>query len=557
MSRFFISSIAVISILLLLGCGGGSSGVNGTEGTTAPLIPVISAPSGLQATAISTSQIILSWIDNSIGESGFKIERSEDSVNFKVIGAVLPDVVSFLDSKRLANRTYYYKVMAHSSSGNSAYSSIASARTFVVPWARSYGGNGIECANSIIRISDKSGYLVAGSSESFGAGEKEMWILKIDNEGAIDWEKAYGGTGSDAGCTICKLEYGEYIVGGHTSSFGPGGQNFWAIKLDKSGDILWEKAYGGDDYDMLNSIAPTDDNGFIAAGCTSSYGAGFQDFWIIKLDQTGEIEWQNAYGGQSTDDAYSIIQTSDGGYLAAGISYSFSAGYDSQALVLKLDSAGDVVWEYAYGGLGFDGVNSVIQTDDGDYAIAGFTSSSGTGCSDYWVLKLDKNGAIKWQTAYGGGGVGIFGGGNANTIAQTSDHGYIVGGLICPNAYTNDIWILKLDYKGAVIWEKAYDGLSHDCATDILQTEDDGYMVAGVKNTYLTSYDYWLLKLDKDGEIDFDPLSGADFRNTAAVVTKTQVLASPSYIVVTPSTSMVHISNAIVTVTGCTVVSQD
>jgi hypothetical protein len=207
-------------------------------------------------------------------------------------------------------------------------------------WAKTYGGGDFDGADSIQQTTD-GGYIVAGKTGSFGAGDGDIWVLKLNASGDVVWQKTYGGGGWDEAFSIQQTTDGGYIVAGTTGSFGAGGDDGWVLKLNASGDVVWQKTYGGKEWDEASSIQQTTDGGYIVAGTTGSFGAGGYDFWVLKLNASGDVVWQKTYGGGDHDEATSIQQTSDGGYIVAGWTKSFGAG-GSDFWVLKLDASGDV-----------------------------------------------------------------------------------------------------------------------------------------------------------------------------------------------------------------------
>jgi uncharacterized delta-60 repeat protein len=375
-------------------------------------------------------------------------------------------------------------------------------------WARTYGDTGDEQYPVAIQTSD-GGYIVAGATDSFGAGGYDVWVIKLDSDGAVEWQYAYGGTGNEEANSIQQTSDGGYIVAGDTNSFGAGGWDAWIVKLDSDGAVEWQYTYGGTGSDSANSIQQTSDGGYIVAGYTYSFGAGNNDVWVLKLDSDGAVEWQYTYGGASYDNSYSIQQTSDGGYIVAGYTHSFGAG-DSDFWVLKLDSTGNVDWQYMYGDANDDYAYSVQQTSDGGYIVAGETDPFNVDPhldSDFWVLKLDSTGNVEWQYAYGI----YFMWDWASSIQQTSDGGYIVAG---PSVSVGGYWfhslVLKLDSNGNIDWQKSYGGFGGDHSfwcNSIQQTSDGGYIVGCDSNTmsggqYVGDYEWVILKLYPDGEID-------------------------------------------------------
>jgi uncharacterized delta-60 repeat protein len=182
---------------------------------------------------------------------------------------------------------------------------------------------------------------VAGYTHSFGAGEDDFWVLKLSSGGAVSWQKRYDGGDDDYATSIQQTSDGGYIVAGHTTSFGAGDSDSWVLKLNSSGTVAWQKRYAGANEDWAVSIQQTSDEGYIVAGITDSFGAGSGDFWVLKLNSSGTVAWQKTYGGVSKEEATSIQETRDGRYIVAGYTYSFGAGgYDFW--VLRLDSDGTV-----------------------------------------------------------------------------------------------------------------------------------------------------------------------------------------------------------------------
>jgi len=371
-------------------------------------------------------------------------------------------------------------------------------------WANTYGGSSDDYAYSIQQTSD-GGYIVAGYTNSFGAGGTDAWVLKLDANGNVQWQKTYGGSSDDYAYSIQQTSDGGYIVAGYTESFGAGYADVWVLKLDANGNVQWQKTYGGSGWDEAYSIQRTLDGGYIVAGWTDSFGAGGTDAWVLKLDANGNVQWQKTYGGTYDDYANSIQQTSDGGYIVAGRTYSFGAG-GTDVWVLKLDSSGNVQWQKTYGGTYDDYANSIQQTSDGGYIVAGVTKSFRAGNADVWVLKLDASGNVQWQKIYGyepGDFIPYSRNDSANSIQQTSDGGYIVasyGNFGLDRTVRSKV--LKLDANGNVQWHKTYGGYNYDSANSIQQTSDGGYIVAGVTKSFgAGNADVWVLKLDSNGKI--------------------------------------------------------
>ncbi len=406
-----------------------------------------------------------------------------------------------------------------------------------IEWQKSLGGSNWDQANSIQQTAD-GGYIVAGYSYSNNGdvtgnhGDVDYWIVKLDNTGNIQWQKSLGGSDGDAAYSIQQTIDGGYIVAGETFSndgdvtgnHEVGALDYWIVKLDSSGDIDWQKSLGGSEWDIAYSIQQTTDGGYIVAGETLSNDGdvtenhGEYDSWIVKLDNSGNIQWQKSLGGSGGDGAYSIQQTTDGGYILAGSSNSNDGDVtdnhgSADYWVVKLNSTGDMQWQKSLGGSGGDGAYSIQQTNDGGYIVAGSSNSNdgdvtgNHGSADYWVVKLDNTGDIQWQKSLGGSGVDI-----AYSVQQTTNGGYIVAGHsksndgdVTGNHGAGDYWIVKLDSNGNILWQKSMGGSSADYARSIQQTTDGGYIVAGFtwsNDGDVTgnhgSHDYWIVKLSPD-----------------------------------------------------------
>jgi hypothetical protein len=206
------------------------------------------------------------------------------------------------------------------------------------------------------------------------------------SHGSQYWAKTYGGIHWDIANSIQQISDSGYIVAGATDSYGSGNADALVLKLDSNGNVIWQKTYGGSGYDVANFIQQTTDGGYIVAGITESFGAGGKDFWVLRLARNGDIIWQKTYGGSGLDAAILIQQTTDDGYIVTGITESFGAG-GKDALILKLDNSGNVIWQKTYGGSGDDRAQCIQQTTDGGYVVAGYTSSFGADIRDFWVLK--------------------------------------------------------------------------------------------------------------------------------------------------------------------------
>ncbi len=309
-------------------------------------------------------------------------------------------------------------------------------------WTRTYGGSNDEWGHSVQQTTDE-GYIVAGVTWSFGAGGSDVYLIKTNSTGDTLWTRTYGGSSSDEGWVVQQTTDGGYIVTGYTS-FGTGGGDVYLIKTDSTGDTLWTRTYGGSSGDWGISVQQTTDGGYIVTGATRSFGAGSRDFYLIKTDSTGDTLWTRTYGGSNYEHGWAVQQTTDGGYIVMGGTGSFGAGgYD--AYLIKTNSTGDTLWTRTYGGSNDDWGNSVQLTTDGGYIVAGVTWSFGAGQEEVYLIKTDSLGDTLWSRTYGKSyDDGL------TWVQQTTDGGYIV--LAWTRSFgaggSEDVMLTKLDSLG-------------------------------------------------------------------------------------------------------------
>jgi len=410
-------------------------------------------------------------------------------------------------------------------------------QTPFLQWQKALGGDSTDEATSIQQTKD-GGYIIGGNSTSHNGdvsknhGHEDYWIIKLDADRNIEWQKSFGGTDVDLLRSIVQTNDSGYIAAGTTRSNdgdvinNHGDYDCWVIKLKPNGNIQWKKTYGGSGYDEANSIQQTVGGGYIIAGSTSSNDGdvtgnhGGFDFWIVKINAAGNIQWQKCFGGTDHEQAESVQQTNGGGYIIAGTAESIDGDvtghhklYDRDYWIVKLNSHGVLTWEKSYGGSNLDEATDIKQTNDGGYIVAGNTWSNdgdvtnNHGNPDAWILKLNRTGNLKWQKTWGGSR-----GDAVTSILQASDGGYIIAGGTEKdfNRGSSDYFVAKLDTTGKQQWQKTLGGSRSETAKSIQQTSDGGYIVAGLSTSVdenvsgrhgdqrLWSADYWIAKLSSD-----------------------------------------------------------
>ena len=429
-----------------------------------------------------------------------------------------------------------------------------------IPFSFLYGGSGDESMrNNIgsIEPTADGGYIIVGGSFSSASGDvsgtnhstankSDAWILKVDAVGKKQWEKLYGGNNEEYALAVKQTADGGYIVACNTKSsnsgnvtgtnHGASGQDdYWILKLNASGDLQWNKIYGGQYSDIPYDVLQTSDGGYIICGSSSSsangdvtgtnHGAG-GDIWLLKLNASGNKQWDKLYGGSNNEESPKMRPTSDGGYIIAASSSSSASGDVSQAnhgssltwdtWILKLDASANKQWDKLYGGSGSEVPYSIRQTADNGYVIAASSNSSvsgnvtGTnnGGTDAWILKLDTSGNIQWNKLYGGTGTNS--NDHAFDVQQTADGEYIVAGSNNINFSPITPFIVRLNSYGNMLWQQFY-GQGYLIS---LKPTAGGYITGGFRNKPTEAdktngiNDLWIMKIDTSGNIVWVPDMG-------------------------------------------------
>jgi len=381
-----------------------------------------------------------------------------------------------------------------------------------------------------------------------------LFSVSLSAQTTIQWEKSYGGSEYDQATYINQTPDGGYIVAGFTTSndfdvTGNHGLNdFWIIKLNAIGEMVWQKALGGADIDWLLGAQVTSDGGCIAVGFTNSYEGdivGFQgnsDVWVVKIGPNGDFEWQKTLGGYLSEEAWDVQETSDGGFIVVGWSNSKNGDVmgnhgTSDYWVIKLSQLGDLEWQKCLGGSKVDVADAVKQTPDGGFIVVGQSNSidgdviADTVSNDFWIVKLDVLGTIEWQKKLGSS-VSDY----PTDIIVTSDGGYVFAGwvgdggdVIGYHGGYIDAWVVKLDQQGEVLWTKALGGSKEDYVISIQQTTDGGFILVGDSNSSDGDVlgndggeDLWLVKLTPQGDVKWQKTMGGSFQEYGQYVSQTE-----------------------------------
>ena len=332
--------------------------------------------------------------------------------------------------------------------------------------------------------------------------------------GELEWVRSFGGSGEDTAQSVIQTSDGGYAVLGYTNSTDGdltekalNVNDYWLLKLDAEGNLQWDRTYGGSKDDRGQSVIQTTDGGYAIVGYAmsddgdGSNNEGFHDNWILRLDASGSILWEKSFGFSGHDHSYDVVQTSDGGFFFSGfldVTSSGGAGNNGKSPYLtrhgvgefwgtRLDANGDLIWRRYFGGTNNDRSFGVVNAHDGGYVLAGasesddFDISNPKGSYDFWVVKVNKNGEFEWESSFGGTGID-----QAQDILATSDGGYVITGntfstdtQVTKNNGQSDVWLIKIDDSGQLLWQKSFGGSAFDAAHSVRPTLDGGLLVCG------------------------------------------------------------------------------
>lgn len=578
-------AVAVSLSVLVSACGGGGSPSTGnnndttntsnSNSTSAP-----AAPGPLSITATSPDRVTLTWVDNSLNESGFALERKTGvGGSYVLLANIAANSTIYFDDTVVLNEQYYYRVSAYNTQGSSATSNevstvisgtppaapVSLTATAVSPtqinlsWSdtsdnelnfyveRKVGPNGTFSLFATLNANETSfsdtpldeqrlytyrvrAYNLWGAS----AYTNEANTVTQSVSAAGRWARTYAGPGEAYAYSVVNTSDGGFLIAGklNISRSGPTNNDAWLIKLASDETIEWQKTYGGGSNDVANSVIQTADGGYVLAGATSSFPmpSASNDIWVIKLNSLGVVQWQQRYGTGPDESAKAIVQTDDNadgnrddGYILVGTNSSLNG-----AQIIKLDNTGAIEWQQQHEtGFGSVTAYSVQQTADGGYVITGEVYNTTSSKRDLWVMKLTSAGAVTWDKVYAGadnssGRKIIQSDDNSDGVA---DDGYMVVGVTDTDATStilDALWAIKLNSDGSIAWQKTLSGNGTESANDVTQTASGAFLIAATSTAFgASSNDFWLVQLLSDGSVDWEKRYGGSGGETPYAIRQT------------------------------------
>lgn len=453
----------------------------------------------LYAIDYSGSSFLFSWNQNH--DPDFKSYRlfessSPDMTDYELIfESVEQSDTTFTYSDPKKGISTYFQMVVSDEANNSSWSTVRvgyGQKTFYAH----FGDTGMELTPSVAETPD-SGYAILATV--FDGIQYDIMLVKSNVNGEKEWEQFFGSGGWDHGTAILTTDDQGFIMAGHTTSFGAGREDGWLIKTDSDGNETWSRTFGGDNNDRIYDVRKTSDGGFILAGSTQTPENGGLEGWLIKTDPSGAEEWSQTFGDTATELFTSVSESGDGGFVMAGSSTSYGNG-KSDIWVVKCDSEGNEQWYRTFGGTKDDDGKSIIALEDGTFIVAG-TRESDSGINtnmDAFLGRLGSDGSLEWENRFGSTGWDL-----AMDVKQTSDGNFIFAGHT--SSYGSgkyDVYLVKAGPDGKKIWTRSFGGPENDRGFTVLQTFDGGYVIAGDTESYgHGNMDIWLLKTNPGGYI--------------------------------------------------------
>lgn len=364
-------------------------------------------------------------------------------------------------------------------------------------WEHTYGGSGRDEATHIAPTSD-GGAVIAGDRTQDGTSNVDAWVIRLDKQGSTVWERTWGGPDDEHVEDVRATTDGEFIVTGETQGATIGLGQVWVSKLDGDGKTVWMHTYDSGRKGAAHSVLPTADGGYVVAGTEPGRVANYYDGWVAKIDAQGKLEWEYTYGGADDESIAAIRDTPDGGFVFVGATQSEGEGR-TDAWIVKLDGSGQMQWEHTYGSPQPDEAMDVVTLSDQGFIVAGWTDRKvDRDKRDGWLLRLDAKGERIWEHTYGGREADL-----AYSIRPTNDGGFVVAGATASFGEGRmDAWVFKVDKDGNQLWNQALGGKDDEQATAVEPMLDGAFVVAGREASHGAGReDAWILRLNELGRI--------------------------------------------------------
>lgn len=362
-----------------------------------------------------------------------------------------------------------------------------------VEWIRSYGGSSYDLGYSVKQTSD-GGFIVVGSTESNGAGSKDVWLIRTNPSGDVLWSKTFGESGFDVGSSVRQNTDGGFIIVGETRSFNADSTDILLIRTDSLGNLIWLNTYGGLNVQVGTDVQQTSNGGFIVSGYKVTDSLSHSNAILLKVNGLGTNVQLFQFDSGDFDYATSVVQNNSGGFAFTGNSKFSSTDYNIWLVVT--DPSGNIISDRTYGGSESEYGSSIIYTNDGGYAIGGTTFSFGAGGADFWLVRTNNSGDTLWTKTYGGPSTELL-----SSICQTYDGGFIMTGYTSSFGFggSTDLWLVRTNNLGDTLWTKSVGGSSYERGFSVQTTTDSGFIVTGYTTSNGAS-DVYLVRLKNNNQ---------------------------------------------------------
>jgi predicted secreted protein len=369
-------------------------------------------------------------------------------------------------------------------------SQIVRAQEFSSPWNWTYGTANYDRGTSVVDVST-GGFAVTGSTDGGGLNGNDVWLILTDDNGNAQSSHTYGGVLDDIGWDILEVSTGGFVLSGETESFGAGDFDAWLIRVDASGNHLWNHTFGGTYDEWGWSVIEVSTGGFAISGRTASLGAGSSDVWLIRTDADGNELWNKTYGGIYSDVGRELVEVSGGGFAIIGATQSYGSG-SSDVWLIRTDADGNELWSRTFGGLTSDSANGLIEVSTGGFAIVGRTQSFGAGATDLWLIRTNANGNSLWNQTFGGLSLD-----EGQSLVEISTGGFAITGFTgSSGAGVEDLWLIFTDTSGTSLVNYTFGGTEFDIGNSIIEVSTDGFLIVGTTESFGAGVtDTWLIRV--------------------------------------------------------------